>query len=263
MRNEFWEERGIAYRINVFDSSRQTLVFIHGLGSACSGWEYYETVLENEYNILTYDLRGHGFSRKYRNYADYDLRNLRDDLQELLNRLNIGTCSFISHSIGALVALLYIHSNPERVRTNLLLAPVYKQPSLTSGETKGNRSALLALLARTPFSPRDGKRVDYSRFEHSGDLELRRFIPEVRSVSLRIYLFYLYQMHFFSDHGLWSQMRIPTTIVHGTKDPFMRPQLVVELSRVIPNATLVTLEGANHIVNINNKKEVIAQIRSQ
>jgi pimeloyl-ACP methyl ester carboxylesterase len=263
MKDELWEERGIAYRTNVFDDSRKTLVFIHGLTTTCSGWEPFETALENDFNILTYDLRGHGFSKRYRNCADYDLKNLADDLRALLDYLGIHSCSLVSNSIGTLVALLYIHYYPGTVRTNLLLAPIYKQQSLTSPETKSTESPLMKLLSLMPFTPHNGKRLDYSRFDYTDDLELRRLLPEIKNLSLRIYLFYLHHMNAFANYAWWSQIRVPTTIMHGTKDRFAPYHLAVELSKTIPNARLVTLEGANHIMIVNNKKEIIAQIRNQ
>jgi pimeloyl-ACP methyl ester carboxylesterase len=263
MKDELWEERGIAYRTNIFDDSRKTLVFIHGLGATCSVWESYETALESDFNILTYDLRGHGYSRKYKSYADYDLKNLADDLRALLDHLGIHSCSLVSSSIGTLVALLYVHDCPGTVRTNLLLAPIYKQHSLASAETKSVHSALMNLLSLMPFAPRDGKRMDYSQLEYAADVELRRLLSEIKGLSLRIFLFYLHRMNAFKNHVLWSQIRVPTTIVHGTKDTFAPYHLAVELSKALPGAKLVTLEGANHLAIINNKKEIIAQIKNQ
>jgi pimeloyl-ACP methyl ester carboxylesterase len=264
MKDELWEERGIAYRTNTFDSSRKTLVFIHGLGVTCSGWQPFETALENDFNILTYDLRGHGFSRKYRNYADYDLKNLADDLRALLDHLGIRSCSLVSNSIGTIVALLYVHYYPGTVRSNLLLSPIYKQQHSPAGAGERSRhSRLMNLLSLMPFAPHSGKRMDYSPFEYAADVELRRIVSEIRSLSLRIFLFYLHHMNAFADYAWWSQTSISTTIMHGTKDTFSPYRSAVELSKAIPNATLVTLEGANHILIINNKKEIIAQIKNQ
>jgi pimeloyl-ACP methyl ester carboxylesterase len=81
-------------------------------------------------------------------------------------------------------------------------------------------------------------------------------------MSLRVYLFYLHQLNTFKEYGLWSQIRIPTTIVHGTNDSFAPYPLAVELSKVIPGAKLVTLAQANHIVIINNRQDIIRQIRN-
>src|SRR5689334_8832829 len=103
MKDQYWEERGIAYRTNTFDDSRQTLVFIHGLGTTCSVWVSFETALESNYNILTYDLRGHGLSRRYKNYEDYEPERLVGDLQALMQFLKISSCWLISVSFGTLI----------------------------------------------------------------------------------------------------------------------------------------------------------------
>ena len=261
MKDELWEERGIAYRINAFDDSRRTLVFIHGLGTSCSGWAPFEAALENDFNILTYDLRGHGFSRRYQSYADYDLKALADDLHALLDHRGISSCSLVSTSLGTLVALLYLYHYPGTVRTNLLLAPVYKPHSPPGAEKGSRRFSFMNLLSLMPLARRNRNRVDYSRFENAADLDWGRVRLEVRSLSWRIFLFYLHLMDHFADHALWSQIRVPTTIMHGTKDSFSPYHSAVELSKVIPGAKLVALEGANHIVIINNKKEIIEQIR--
>jgi pimeloyl-ACP methyl ester carboxylesterase len=261
MKDGFWKERGIAYRTNTFDNSRKTLVFIHGLGPTCSAWQPFEVALEHDFNVLTYDLRGHGFSRRYQSCADYRLTNLADDLRALLDFLDIRSCSLISGSLGTLVALLYMRSYPDTVQRNLLLAPIYKHFPLIGAE-QSDKSLVTDLLSLIPLVRHHGSRVDYSRFEHAGDLQLGKMLSEIRAMSLRVYLFYLYHLNSFRNYAWWSQIQVPTTIIHGTKDSLAPYYLSIELSKVIPNAKLVPLEGANHMVIINNKKEIIAQIQA-
>ena len=262
MKDEFWEEQHIAYRTNTHDKSRTTLVFIHGLGVSCSGWEPFEASLENDFNILTYDVRAHGFSRKYRNYADYDLEHLAEDLQALLNYLGIHSCTLVSNSMGTLIALVYQHRYPGAVQKNLFIAPIYKQHSVVGTTAKGILSCIIKLLGYMPFVPRSGKRPDYSRFTHTPDQSADRMLPEIRNVSWRLYLFFLARVYTFAEDDWWSQIRAPSTIMHGTMDTFAPYRLALELSRTIPDAKLVTLEGANHILVINNIPEIIELIRS-
>jgi pimeloyl-ACP methyl ester carboxylesterase len=260
MEDQYWEERGIAYRTNRFDHSRETLVFIHGLGTGCSGWASFETALESKYNILTYDLRGHGHSLRYKHYDDYAPEKLADDLIALVQVLKIRSCSLISTSFGTLIALLFLRRYPGMVQTNLLLAPVYKNQPLTVGAEKPKPPLLAKMPSLMPFSRSHGRRMDYSRFEYAEDLQWGRIVHEIRNMSLRIYLFYLYHLNGFTDYGWWSQIEVPTTILHGTKDSFSPYHSAVELSKVIPNARLVPLDGGNHIVTINNRNEILAQL---
>ena len=95
MKEGYEQERGISYRSNAFDLNRKTLIFIHGLGAACSIWRPFEQLLEGDFNVLTYDLRGHGLSKKYGRYADYDLECLATDLHRLLETLGIRSCTLV------------------------------------------------------------------------------------------------------------------------------------------------------------------------
>ena len=69
MKELFFVEKGIYYRINDFKPDRATLVLIHGASGSSSAWWPYEKMFENKYNMLTYDIRGHGMSKKYPNYG--------------------------------------------------------------------------------------------------------------------------------------------------------------------------------------------------
>src|SRR5437016_6254620 len=95
----------IYYRTNFFKPDRLTLVFIHGVSGSSSAWLPYEKIFENKYNILTYDIRGHGKSKKFRSYHDYEIKHFANDLHELVTYLRIEKMVLISNSFGALIAL--------------------------------------------------------------------------------------------------------------------------------------------------------------
>ena len=92
MKELFFSEKGIYYRINEFEEGKSTLVFIHGLSGSSSSWTEYEKRLESNYNILNLDLRGHGTSKRYRNFQDYKLENITEDIRDLLQYLHIDKC---------------------------------------------------------------------------------------------------------------------------------------------------------------------------
>ena len=62
-----------------------TLVFAHGVSGSSSAWWPYEKIFENKYNVLTYDIRGHGLSKKYPNYEDYEIKNFVKDFHDLID----------------------------------------------------------------------------------------------------------------------------------------------------------------------------------
>lgn len=261
MKDGFLQGPGIAYRTNTFDESRKTLIFIHGLSGTCSAWKEFEDALQNEFNIVTYDLRGHGLSKRYPKYADYDPKEFAEDLHLLTEHLGIKKCELIAHSMGATVALSYLHYFPGTAQSVLFLAPNYKQHSLGGSFTRKSLAFFIKIYALLPFSPRQGRRADYSNFGYSPDISLKRIAPEIKDMTLRLYFYCLEQLYEFAHDEWWKQITIPATIVHGTRDTFVPYRLGVELSEIIPNAQLVTIEKANHMLVLNNKDEIIKLIK--
>jgi pimeloyl-ACP methyl ester carboxylesterase len=93
-----------------------TLVYLHGLG--CSKDDF-ASILQmskfNEYNLMAFDFPGHGNSTHPKKYP------LRiDDLVRItkivLSKLKLNNLILIGHSMGGLVALLYIEMYPKKVK---------------------------------------------------------------------------------------------------------------------------------------------------
>ena len=57
-----------------------------------------------------------------------------------------------------------------------------------------------------------------------------------------------------------SEINVPTLVIHGTEDPIIPYEHGVYLSEVIPNAVLVTLEGAGHELHYNDWDKIINAI---
>ena len=114
----------IYYKTNEFKPNRPTLVFVHGLSGSSSAWIPYENILKNKYNILTFDIRGHGWSKKFLNYSDYKIKNFANDLHDLISFLSISEFILISHSFGTLIAEEYIELHNQYVIGIIFLSPI-------------------------------------------------------------------------------------------------------------------------------------------
>ena len=115
MKEYFFENR-IYYRKNDFTGERLTLVFAHGVSGSSSAWFPYEKIFENKYNILNYDIRGHGMSKKYPNYSDYEIKKFVSDLHDLISYLNISRFILIRNSFAGLMHIEYLKLYPETIR---------------------------------------------------------------------------------------------------------------------------------------------------
>lgn len=101
-------------------SGDKTIVFIHGLSDSLDYWRRLSLMLNDEYNVLLYDLRGHGESEIGNEKFSMDI--LSDDLYNLFLKLNIQKASLIGLSLGGNIALTFTLKHPELVEKLVLMS---------------------------------------------------------------------------------------------------------------------------------------------
>jgi pimeloyl-ACP methyl ester carboxylesterase len=91
------------------------LVMVHGLTGNLAVWHLHMLpVLAEHFNVLTYDLRGHGLSDTPP--SGYSADAMAEDLLQLLDVLEIERPWIAGHSYGADIALYFALLHPARVR---------------------------------------------------------------------------------------------------------------------------------------------------
>jgi pimeloyl-ACP methyl ester carboxylesterase len=77
---------------------------------------------------------------------------------------------------------------------------------------------------------------------------------------LRAYLYCLKQAYLFDDAPVWRALSTPAVILHGTHDSYIPYAHAKRLAEELPAARLIPLEGANHIIVLNNFDDVAQAI---
>jgi len=96
----------------------KSLVLIHGGGTDSRVWDNIKSQLKEKYQVVVYDLRGHGQSP-----VPHEPVNHVDDLVNLLDGLELDQVSLIGHSLGGQIATDYALKYPEKVESLILLSP--------------------------------------------------------------------------------------------------------------------------------------------
>jgi pimeloyl-ACP methyl ester carboxylesterase len=105
---------GLSLHYQAVGDGQDVVTMIHGLTGNLAVWHLrIIPLLQDEFRLLTYDLRGHGYSQSPS--SGYTLDDMATDLGELLDALDIQRTSIVGHSYGADVALYFAHRHPERV----------------------------------------------------------------------------------------------------------------------------------------------------
>ena len=255
MREYFYTEKGISYRTNDFKPGQLTLVFIHGVSSSSSAWFEFEEIFEKQYNVLTYDIRGHGKSLKYPKSSDYEIKNFADDLFDLLKYVGVQKCVLISHSFGTFVAREFLVEHQDLLSGVIFLSPGMSMANKVTSKVARVILSLARIFELFPLGRKTASRVDYIKYKGTGEFSLSRFWADVSRTGLRAYLFSIARIYYFDRDDFLEKIDIPTLIIHGKKDTYIsiNDSLVKEK---IKNSEFVILENANHIIVLNNVKEV-------
>lgn len=261
MTEQYFTARGIAYRTNELVRGRTTLVFVHGVSGSSSAWKLYEEELGEAYNIVTYDQRGHGTSKRYSHYDDYALPAMAEDLHLLMQHVGDYPYVLVGHSFGAVVVLAYLSKWHERLRGAVLVSGDYNVGRHLPTKILRWLLSPIPLLSHLPLSLRQHGRVDYARFPNSGDWNAARSFTDIRTTGFRTYLYCIRQSYEMDATDVLPRLRIPVLLIHGTSDTIFGVENSVDMSRRMPNATLVTINGADHIAILNRPQEVLKALR--
>jgi 3-oxoadipate enol-lactonase len=256
MTEHAMDENCIYYRTNAFVPGRQTLVFVHGVSGSSSAWHAYEARFENHYNLLTYDLRGHGRSKKYPRCRDYAIPLFVNDLKALLDHLAIDRCVLISHSFAVLIALEFLRAHQACVEGAVLLSGEFDAGRRVPARVLEKLLAPVAALECLPFHPRPGQHIDYAHYPDSGDWNIPRMLADVANTTWRVYLYCTKQAYAVHAEALLPDIAVPVLLVHGKKDTIFAVTNSVYMATRIPRADLVVLDDADHILVLNRPREV-------
>ncbi len=114
---------------------RQSLVFIHGLGSS-SVADFSDILFDSKfsgYRIILVELLGHGFSDKPENFG-YGLYNHAEVIASLLDHLQLKKCIVVGHSLGGTIAIALTQK-----RADLVSRLIVAEPNLDPGIGTGSK----------------------------------------------------------------------------------------------------------------------------
>lgn len=112
----------VAY-VELNPEGKQTVLFIHGLGSYLKFWRYQlDAFAEQGYRVIAVDLPGYGKSDKPASFP-YTMEAMGDAVHELARKLGADKPILVGHSMGGQTALSYAIRYPEDLKALVLTSP--------------------------------------------------------------------------------------------------------------------------------------------
>jgi pimeloyl-ACP methyl ester carboxylesterase len=225
---------------HMLDPRKATLVFVHG-----AGLDHSSFALQSRYfgyhgrNALALDLPGHGRSE---GPAIPTIAGMADWVFNALESLDIGKCSIVGHSMGALVALECAGRQPARIGRMALIGVAYPMKvaeEFIDAARRNDHSAfdmetIWGHAAKVPLAgnPNPGMWM-------YGDMlaRLRRLAPGVLYNDLRACNDYA------SD---FANVKCPVLLVLGKRDVMTPPRGAQVLQQKLANCTVEMVDLSGH-----------------
>lgn len=246
----------IYYHKTVKDKNKW-LVFLHGFGGDLTAWSK-ERAYFTKLGISTaaLDLRGHGLSEKSNNSDFYHLKNFARDLKSLLQHEQIKNPIIIGHCLGGMVTIYFQAHFPNSSKGLVLVDTGFKPPFISNNPVAKVFANYLILLLKSLPDIKAAGHADFNKFQGTNDINFRRILSDILHTSLRSYLMLSENLVNLNEKSLLDKITVPTLVVEGTKDSIFPLEVAQYLHYRIKTSTLDLIEGANHIIVLNNPVEL-------
>ena len=240
----------------VTGGSGPALLVIHGGANGAAGWLNNVEELARDYTVYVPDMPGFGHSQPLP--GDCSISNLAGFVSDFTRKLKLENFYLLGHSLGGAVALSYA-LKPQSRATKLVLV---------SSMCLGKEVALwVRVLSRSTFYRSLGTAFVYVlkwvKWSAEKVFRRREFLPPLSSasVSLGNSLFNLNEQSVVLADRL-SEIRVPTLIVWGEKDPIVPAKQAYAAARLIPNCRVRVFASGGHSFYHHDVKEFNHLLRS-
>ena len=217
------------------------VILSHGYGATRRMWDGQHVAVGDRYQLITWDMRGHGQTEVPDDPARYSTELTVADIRALLQSLGVNRAVVGGLSLGGYVSLAFYLAHPEMVEALVIC---------DSGPGYRNADARAAWNQRA--------------HERAADLEARgldAFGGRSREVREALRHHRSAQGLAHAARGMLAQqdsrvidslaaIRVPTLVVVGDRDePFLAP--CQYMAKKIPDARLEVIAGAGHSSNLD------------
>jgi pimeloyl-ACP methyl ester carboxylesterase len=234
---------GTAYEVH---DQGPAVVLVHGMGLNRAMWQWLVPALTPHFQVLTYDLLGHGESADPSGRPD--LRSFTAQITELLDDCGLARCAVVGFSLGGMIARRFAIDHPNRMSA---LAILHSAHDRSAAERAAIGRRVAAVRQSGPAATVDAALArwftDDFRTRHPETMDLvRRWVTANRK---EVYA-PIYRVLAEGDAelaGPIAQIRCPTLVMTGAEDFGNSPDMAQRMALAIPGARAVILPGLRHM----------------
>lgn len=221
--------------------SGPTILLSHGYSATSQMWQGQTTAFEG-YQVITWDMRGHGKSDSPDDPSLYSTGLTISDMQAILDQCNVEKAMIGGLSLGGYMSLAFNYTHSDKVSALLLFdtGPGFKNEKARAGWNDIAAQRAVQLESDGLSALGSGTEVRQSQHNSAQGLAhaARGMLAQIDGQVIESL----------------PRITVPTLVLVGSLDkPF---QAATDyMSTKIPNATKVVIEGAGHASNMDKPEE--------
>ncbi len=219
-----------------------TVLLSHGYSATAAMWRQQVEALSSSYDVIVWDMRGHGQSDSPADPGAYSEQTTVEDMVGIMDACGVDSAVIAGLSLGGYMSLAFHLAHPGRCRALMLFdtGPGYKNAEARAGwnQTAEARAEALEQNGLAALGAGQEVRVAMHRSAQGLAHAARGMLAQVDDRIIRSL----------------PDIKVPTLVLVGENDqPFRIP--TDYMAAKIPNAQKVVIPGAGHASNIDQPND--------
>jgi 3-oxoadipate enol-lactonase/4-carboxymuconolactone decarboxylase len=231
------------------------IAFSTSVGATIEMWNPQVPAFADRFRVLRYDTRGHGRSQVVERPTS--IHDLADDLAGLLDALEIPKAHVVGLSLGGMIGQALALRHPEKLESLVLMATAAHLPPAEAWSQRAatvraqGMAAIADMVMARWFTPAFVERAP------EAVADLRKHLVAHNAEGYAIACEAIREVDLRSAIGA---IRTPTLIIAGADDPATPVALMEDIRSRIPDAELIIVPRAAHLLNVERPDVVNAHL---
>ena len=240
----------------------KTIILVHGLASNAGFWRYNIPQLSSQFRVIAIDLPGYGKSSK--GDFPYGMAWYAEVIRDFIQEMNLTNVVYVGHSMGGQIGMTLSLNHPEAISQLVLAAPAGIEAfSPGSGNWLRNVFTIQGIKNVPESGIRDNLALNFHRWNSRWEWMVEERTRMAKAEEMDEFAYTVIQcvgamLDEPTTHRL-ADIQHETLLIYGRFDRLIpnmylnpgSPDTVFEFGHEqIPNSTLVRIDNAGHMVQI-------------
>lgn len=250
------EANGIDVHYLRTGGDKPPIVLLHGLMLSGACWTPLARALEDNYDVVMPDARGHGYSSVPDHGYCYE--NLAADVVSLIGALRLDTPVLLGHSMGGMTAAVVASRQPKGLRGLILADPTFLTPKRQREVHESNVTDQHRQILNR--SKEDSLAEILTRRSHRSREIVELFAQARFQTSVSAFEILTPPNPDYIE--LINTLTIPSLLVIGDADSVVSPELAAEFAELNPRLEVVQIAEAGHAVPYDQPERFSAVVQA-